>query len=95
MFLKGNEEVESCRIYLAVVQARDGKLINGLLSSLLMSCGVHGNASPQNHPSVMSLAVFVHSRVGSSVDSAWKGKVILHEPGDWDILRLAHFPTIG
>ncbi len=69
-----------------VVQTWDGKLINGLLSPPLMAYGdqvgknaaLHGNGSPQNRPSVMALTVFAHNRVGSPVESTWKGNATLH-----------------
>lgn len=59
------------------------------------NAALHGNASPQNHPSVKALTVFVHNRLGSSVGSTWKRKVTCISPGDLDSLRLVRFPIIG
>lgn len=85
------------------MQARYGKLIKDLLSSPLHvpwgsggeNAALHGNASPQNHPSAMALTAFVHDGVGSFVDRVSKRKSLYVNPGDLDSLRLALFPIIG
>lgn len=59
------------------------------------NAALHGNASPQNHPSAMVLTAFVHDGVGSFVDSVLKGKVILHKPWRFGQFETCPFPIIG